>query len=227
MVITHDIINGIDYKNLIINAAQGLEENKNAINDLNVFPVPDGDTGSNMSLTVGEAARALENSVNIELTETAQMAARAMLHGARGNSGVITSLIFRGIARVLQEVQVCDGKTWAMALESGAQLAYSAVDKPANGTILTVIKHCANVASECVKESNSFEYVLKCTIDAGKQALQETIKQNPVLERAGVVDAGAMGLMVIMEAMYNGLVNESVAKYEPKTEIKQNAQAGH
>ncbi len=226
MLIKHDIIDGIDYKNLIINAAQGLEDNKEAINDLNVFPVPDGDTGSNMSLTVGEAARVLEKADVAELTEMAQMTARAMLHGARGNSGVITSLIFRGIARVLQEVSVCDGKTWAMALKSGAELAYSAVDKPANGTILTVIKYCADVASKCVKECNSFEYVLKCTIDAGKEALQETINQNPVLERAGVVDAGAMGLMVIMESMYNGLVSGSIAKYTPKAESKARADFG-
>ncbi len=219
----HNVINGIDYKNLIINAAQGLEDNKEAINDLNVFPVPDGDTGSNMSLTVGEAARVLVKAENSDLDDTATEVARAMLHGARGNSGVITSLIFRGIAQVLHGVDVCDGITLAKALTNGAELAYSAVDRPAEGTILTVIKYCAQIATECASECNSFEYVLKCTIEAGKEALERTITQNPVLERAGVVDAGAMGLIVIMEAMYNGLVTGSVAKYEPRQEIKPKA----
>ena len=178
----HSVINGIDYKNLIINAAQGLEDNKEAINDLNVFPVPDGDTGSNMSLTVGEAARVLGKVSDGDLDDTANEAARAMLHGARGNSGVITSLIFRGIAQALKDVQACDGITLARALTNGAELAYSAVDKPAQGTILTVIKYCAEVATKCASECNSFEYVLKCTIEAGKEALEKTITQNPVLD---------------------------------------------
>jgi hypothetical protein len=125
----------VDYKNLIINAAQGLEDNKEAINDLNVFPVPDGDTGSNMSLTVGEAAKVLGKASDGDLDDTANEAAKAMLHGARGNSGVITSLIFRGIAQVLKGVHSCDGITLARALTNGAELAYSAVDKPAKGTI--------------------------------------------------------------------------------------------
>lgn len=219
----HSVINGIDYKNLIINAAQGLEDNKEAINDLNVFPVPDGDTGSNMSLTVGEAARVLGKVSDGDLDDTANEAARAMLHGARGNSGVITSLIFRGIAQALKDVQACDGITLARALTNGAELAYSAVDKPAQGTILTVIKYCAEVATKCASECNSFEYVLKCTIEAGKEALEKTITQNPVLEKAGVVDAGAMGLIIILEAMYNGLVSGSVAKYEPRQESKSQA----
>lgn len=223
IITNHNVINGIDYKNLIINAAQGLEDNKEAINDLNVFPVPDGDTGSNMSLTVGEAAKVLGKASDGDLDDTANEAAKAMLHGARGNSGVITSLIFRGIAQVLKGVHSCDGITLARALTNGAELAYSAVDKPANGTILTVIKYCAEVATKCAVECNSFEYVLKCTIDAGKKALEKTITQNPVLERAGVVDAGAMGLIVILEAMYNGLVSGSVAKYEPRQESKKQA----
>lgn len=223
IITNHNVINGIDYKNLIINAAQGLEDNKEAINDLNVFPVPDGDTGSNMSLTVGEAAKVLGKTSDGDLDDTANEAAKAMLHGARGNSGVITSLIFRGIAQVLKGVHSCDGITLARALTNGAELAYSAVDKPANGTILTVIKYCAEIATKCAVECNSFEYVLKCTIDAGKKALEKTITQNPVLERAGVVDAGAMGLIVILEAMYNGLVNGCVAKYEPRQESKKQA----
>lgn len=217
----HDIINGEDYKNLIINAAQGLEDNKEEINDLNVFPVPDGDTGSNMSLTVGEAARTLENSDSESLTDTATATAKAMLHGARGNSGVITSLIFRGIAKVLENATVCDGKTLALALTKGAELAYSSVENPADGTILTVVKYSAEVATRVAKENNSFEYVLKCVIDAAETALNETIKQNPVLEKAGVVDAGGMGWLVIIKAMYNGLVSGKTAKYEAKEDKKQ------
>ena len=111
----HEIINGEDYKKLIINAAQSLEDNKDEINELNVFPVPDGDTGSNMSLTVAEAAKVLMKNDTMTLDETAKKTASAMLHGARGNSGVITSLLFRGIAKELSNATECDGIAWAKA----------------------------------------------------------------------------------------------------------------
>ena len=220
----HEIITGDDYKNLIINAAQSLENSKEEINELNVFPVPDGDTGSNMSLTVAEAAKKLMNNESMPLDKTADATAKAMLHGARGNSGVITSLLFRGIAKGLSNATVCDGVTWARALKLGVESAYSAVDRPAEGTILTVAKRCAEVAEQASLEKNSFEYVLDAAISEAEKALDDTIKQNPVLEKAGVVDAGGMGWLVVMKAMHQALSSNQKIKFEYNhTESKQKA----
>ena len=220
----HDIINGEDYKKLIINAAQSLEDNKEEINELNVFPVPDGDTGSNMSLTVAEAAKKLMSNEDMPLDKTADATAKAMLHGARGNSGVITSLLFRGIAKGLSNATECDGIAWARALKSGVESAYTAVDRPAEGTILTVAKRCADAAEKAAQERNSFEYVLDCAINEAEIALDDTIKQNPVLEKAGVVDAGGMGWLVVMKAMHQALNSKKAIKYEIKhTEVKEKA----
>lgn len=220
----HEIITGDDYKNLIINAAQSLENSKEEINELNVFPVPDGDTGSNMSLTVAEAAKKLMNNESMPLDKTADATAKAMLHGARGNSGVITSLLFRGIAKGLSNATVCDGVTWARALKLGVESAYSAVDRPAEGTILTVAKRCAEVAEQAALEKNSFEYVLDAAICEAEKALDDTIKQNPVLEKAGVVDAGGMGWLVVMRAMHQALSSNQKIKFEYNhTEVKQKA----
>lgn len=220
----HEIITGDDYKNLIINAAQSLENSKEEINELNVFPVPDGDTGSNMSLTVAEAAKKLMNNESMPLDKTADATAKAMLHGARGNSGVITSLLFRGIAKGLSNATVCDGVTWARALKLGVESAYSAVDRPAEGTILTVAKRCAEVAERASLEKNSFEYVLYAAISEAEKALDDTIKQNPVLEKAGVVDAGGMGWLVVMKAMHQALSSNQKIKFEYNhTEVKQKA----
>lgn len=220
----HEIITGDDYKNLIINAAQSLENNKEEINELNVFPVPDGDTGSNMSLTVAEAAKKLMNNESMPLDKTADATAKAMLHGARGNSGVITSLLFRGIAKGLSNATVCDGVTWARALKLGVESAYSAVDRPAEGTILTVAKRCAEVAEQASLEKNSFEYVLDAAISEAEKALDDTIKQNPVLEKAGVVDAGGMGWLVVMKAMHQALSSNQKIKFEYNhTEVKKKA----
>ena len=220
----HEIITGDDYKNLIINAAQSLENSKEEINELNVFPVPDGDTGSNMSLTVAEAAKKLMNNESMPLDKTADATAKAMLHGARGNSGVITSLLFRGIAKGLSNATVCDGVTWARALKLGVESAYSAVDRPAEGTILTVAKRCAEVAEQASLEKNSFEYVLDAAISEAEKALDDTIKQNPVLEKAGVVDAGGMGWLVVMKSMHQALSSNQKIKFEYNhTEVKKKA----
>ncbi|MBO5312767.1 MAG: DAK2 domain-containing protein [Clostridia bacterium] len=225
--IKHDKINGDDYRNLIISAAQGLEESKEEINDLNVFPVPDGDTGSNMSMTVGNAARELmRQDGGMTLEQTADATAKAMLHGARGNSGVIVSLLFRGIAKGLKNSFECDGVAWAEALMQGVESAYGAVDRPAEGTILTVAKKCAEAAREAATKKNDFEYVLGVAIDAAEKALDETVNQNPVLEKAGVVDAGGMGWLVVMKAMHQTLVNGRVATYTPsrsETPVKSGA----
>ena len=216
--IKHDKINGEDYKNLIISAAQSLEDSKEDINDLNVFPVPDGDTGSNMSMTVGNAARELLKNENLTLEETAETTAKAMLRGARGNSGVIVSLLFRGIAKGLKNSFECDGVAWAEALKQGVEAAYGAVDRPAEGTILTVARKCAEAAEKAARSVNDFEYVLGVAIEAAEKALDETVNQNPVLEKAGVVDAGGMGWLVVMKAMHQTLTTGKIATYEPKIE---------
>ncbi len=212
----HDIITGEDYKKLIINAAQSLEDNKNEINELNVFPVPDGDTGSNMSMTVAEAAKELMKDDNMPLDKTAEKTAKAMLHGARGNSGVITSLLFRGIAKGLSNETECDGIAWARALKAGVEAAYTAVEHPAEGTILTVAKRCAEAAEQASRKKNSFEYVLDSAIFEAEKALEDTISQNPVLEKAGVVDAGGMGWLIVMKAMHQALNSKKAIKYELK-----------
>ena len=213
----HITIDGNDYKNLIINAAKCLEDNKQEINDLNVFPVPDGDTGSNMSMTVANAAKELLNAENMPLDKTAEATARAMLHGARGNSGVIISLLFRGIAKGLKSSFECDGEVWAQALEQGVEAAYKAVDNPAEGTILTVARKSAECAKRAAQENNNFEYVLGSAIEAAEKALEETVNQNPVLSKAGVVDAGGMGWLLVIKAMYQALTDERRIKYEPST----------
>ncbi len=213
--INHEKINGDDYKNLIIGAAQSLENSKEEINDLNVFPVPDGDTGSNMSMTVGNAAKELLKNEHLSLDETAEKTAKAMLHGARGNSGVIISLLFRGIAKGLRNAFECDGIAWAEALKRGVEDAYSAVDHPAEGTILTVARKCAEAAEAASLEKNDFQYVLGVAINEAEKALDETVNQNPVLEKAGVVDAGGMGWLVVMKAMYQTLTSGEIASYTP------------
>ncbi len=213
--INHEKINGDDYKNLIIGAARSLENSKEEINDLNVFPVPDGDTGSNMSMTVGNAAKELLKNEHLSLDETAEKTAKAMLHGARGNSGVIISLLFRGIAKGLRNAFECDGVAWAEALKRGVEDAYSAVDHPAEGTILTVARKCAEAAEVASLEKNDFQYVLGVAINEAEKALDETVNQNPVLEKAGVVDAGGMGWLVVMKAMYQTLTSGEIASYTP------------
>ncbi len=214
----HDKINGEDYRKLIINAAQSLEDNKDEINDLNVFPVPDGDTGSNMSMTIGHAAEELmKEDKDVPLYEVAKNTATAMLHGARGNSGVILSMFFRGISKGLTNAYECDGIAFANALKEGVESAYNAVDKPAEGTILTVARCCAEAAEKAAKKKNNFEYVLGAAISGAEKALEKTVNQNPVLEKAGVVDAGGMGWLVVMQAMHRALKSKGKIKYIPKT----------
>ncbi len=217
----HNKINGEDYRKLIITAAQYLEENEEEINELNVFPVPDGDTGSNMSMTVSRAAEELLRlGTDTTLDEVASTTAKAMLHGARGNSGVIISLLFRGIAKGLINAQEADGIAWANALRSGVDAAYNAVDNPAEGTILTVARCCAEAAEQAASENNNFEYVLQKVIEAGGRALAQTVNQNPVLEKAGVVDAGGKGWLLVLQAMLDAL-NADGVKLELKPVVRE------
>ncbi|MBQ3503519.1 MAG: DAK2 domain-containing protein [Oscillospiraceae bacterium] len=204
------IINGADLRRMIISAAAAIEINKQALNDLNVFPVPDGDTGTNMSMTINAAASDLRKAEDPDLGQAAKIAASAMLRGARGNSGVILSLLFRGLSRKLKGLENADGVTWAEALQEGVDAAYKAVMKPAEGTILTVARLAAAKAAEAAQENNHIEFVHEAAIAEAKIALANTVNQNPVLKKAGVVDAGGKGWLVALEAMMSSLRGEDV-----------------
>ncbi len=187
---------------MLLGAAAIVENRKQQLNDLNVFPVPDGDTGTNMSMTLNAAAAELRKlPENSTITKVADTAASAMLRGARGNSGVILSLLFRGFSKRLKGAEACDGLLLAAALKSGVEAAYKAVMKPTEGTILTVSRVSANEAEAKAAADNSFEAVLEVTVDTATVALAETMHQNPVLEKAGVVDAGGKGWLCVLEAM--------------------------
>ena len=203
-------INGSDLRRLIISAAASIEINKQKLNELNVFPVPDGDTGTNMSMTINAAAGDLRKAEDPTLEKAAQMAASAMLRGARGNSGVILSLLFRGISKKLKGLTICDGVTWADALQEGVDAAYKAVMKPAEGTILTVARLAAAKARQAAQENNHIEFVHDAAIEEAKVALANTVNQNPVLKKAGVVDAGGKGWLLVLEAMASALRGEDV-----------------
>ncbi len=204
------IMNGADFRRLIINAAASIEVNKQALNELNVFPVPDGDTGTNMSMTINAASTDLRKLEDPALDKAAAAAASAMLRGARGNSGVILSLLFRGISRKLKGADHCDGVLWAEALQEGVDAAYKAVMKPAEGTILTVARLAAAAARNAAQENNYVEFVQEAAIAEAKTALANTINQNPVLKKAGVVDAGGKGWLVALEAMLLAMQGQDV-----------------
>ena len=204
------IINGADLRRMIISAAAAIEINKQALNELNVFPVPDGDTGTNMSMTINAAASDLRKTEDPNLGQAAKVAASAMLRGARGNSGVILSLLFRGISKKLKGVESCDGVLWAQARQEGVDAAYKAVMKPAEGTILTVARLAAAKATDAAKENNHIEFVQEAAIEEAKVALANTVNQNPVLKKAGVVDAGGKGWLVALEAMMSSLQGNDV-----------------
>ncbi len=218
-------INGSDLRRLIISAAAAIEINKKALNELNVFPVPDGDTGTNMSMTINAAAADLRKLEDPSLEKAAAAAASAMLRGARGNSGVILSLLFRGISRKLKGVEVCDGVLWAEALQEGVDAAYKAVMKPAEGTILTVARLAAAKARRAARENNYFQFVHQIAIKEARTALAETQNMNPVLKKAGVVDAGGKGWLVALEAMLSALKGEDVVVPEGMAEEETNEQA--
>ena len=218
-------INGADLRRMIISAAAAIEINKQALNDLNVFPVPDGDTGTNMSMTINAAAADLRKAEDPDLGQAAKVAASAMLRGARGNSGVILSLLFRGISKKLKGTEVADGVLWADALQEGVDAAYKAVMKPAEGTILTVSRLAAAKAVEAAKENNHIEFVHEAAIAEAKVALANTVNQNPVLKKAGVVDAGGKGWLVALEAMMSSLQGNDVIVPEGMegAEVKESA----
>ncbi len=200
-----DIIDGALFQRMVIHGSASINAQKQAINDLNVFPVPDGDTGTNMSLTIGTAAAEAKKKPAQSIGKAASINASALLRGARGNSGVILSLLFRGVSKGFKEKDEADGIAFAAALNEGVSAAYKAVMKPAEGTILTVSRLAAAKASETAAQLNSVEAVLESAIAEGQTALADTVNQNPVLKKAGVVDAGGKGFLVILQGMLDEL----------------------
>ena len=208
-------MDGAAYRRMLLSAAASIERNKEAINELNVFPVPDGDTGTNMSMTLNTAAQDLRRVEHPTLTKAADIAASAMLRGARGNSGVILSLLFRGFSKALKGLEETDGVGLASAINAGVEAAYKAVMKPAEGTILTVSRLSGAAAAEFAAENADLDATLMRAIEAAKEALAETVNQNPVLKKAGVVDAGGMGFVTILEGMLSSLRGQDI---EPPAE---------
>ena len=196
---------------MLLCANAALEENKQRINELNVFPVPDGDTGTNMSLTMNSAAIELGRKQTDTVGAVADCAASALLRGARGNSGVILSLLFRGIAKSLKGRENANAAEFAAAVSAGVDAAYKAVMKPAEGTILTVSRLGAQAAVEFAKESTDFEAMLEALLAAAREALADTQNINPVLRRAGVVDAGGEGFVLVTDAMLGYLQGRTAA----------------
>ena len=214
----YKLLNGLIFKQALISGANNIVNHRQEVDALNVFPVPDGDTGTNMSMTISAASRELQVSEQTDIAGVSAKAAAALLRGARGNSGVILSLIFRGISNGFKGMEEADGKALAKALELGKESAYKAVMKPTEGTILTVIR----MAAEAVKgtEEADCRTVLETAYEAAKTALAQTSEMLPVLKEAGVVDAGGQGFIFILEGMLSviadGKTVEPVEQLEKK-----------
>ena len=207
-------ITGALFKQMVLHGAAAITAQKQAINDLNVFPVPDGDTGTNMSMTIGTAVTELRKIEPATLTKAADTTASALLRGARGNSGVILSLLFRGISKGLKGRETADAAVFAAAMQEGVSAAYKAVMKPAEGTVLTVSRLASKAAVDAAVEEADVEKVLEEAIRVGYEALAQTTDMNPVLKKAGVVDAGGKGYLLILEGMLAELRGEPMPEVE-------------
>ncbi len=215
-----DRISGGAFKQMVAFGAACIAQQKQTINDLNVFPVPDGDTGTNMCLTIQTAVNELRKCQPATVDEAAKVTASGLLRGARGNSGVILSLLFRGMSKVLKGTAEADGAQLAAAMQEGVATAYGAVMKPAEGTVLTVSRLAAQRALEAAGERNDADYVLEEAIKTGYATLAETTEMNPVLKKAGVVDAGGKGYLIILEGMLRALRGEEIPEVEEQAEEK-------
>ena len=215
-----DRISGGAFKQMVAFGAACIAQQKQTINDLNVFPVPDGDTGTNICLTIQTAVNELRKNQPATVEEAAKITASGLLRGARGNSGVILSLLFRGMSKALKGVAEADGAQLAAAMQEGVATAYGAVMKPAEGTVLTVSRLAAQRALEAAGERNDADYVLEEAIKTGYATLAETTEMNPVLKKAGVVDAGGKGYLIILEGMLRALRGEEIPEVEEQAEEK-------
>jgi len=228
------LFSGNILRDAIISAANNIANNRKQVDDLNVFPVPDGDTGTNMSLSIGNAARALESLENETAGKVASVAASALLRGARGNSGVITSLLFRGISNGLKGAETVTAENLSLAFKLGVEAAYKAVMKPTEGTILTVARVASEYAEKAFKEGEDALTVFEAALEGASTALAQTPELLPVLKQAGVVDAGGKGFLVILEGMYSVLKNGQIieasgvasAESEPEDEWEGRNAAG-
>ena len=211
-------ITGALFKQMILHGAAAITAQKQAINDLNVFPVPDGDTGTNMSMTIATAAEALRKAAPSSVGQASSVTASALLQGARGNSGVILSLLFRGLSKALKGMETADAAAFAAAMQEGVAAAYKAVMKPAEGTVLTVSRLAAKRAVDTAAEGADVETTLAAAIEEGYDALAQTTDMNPVLKKAGVVDAGGKGYLLILEGMLAELRGEPIPENEEEPE---------
>ena len=218
-----NVIDGMLFANMVIHGSACISIQKQEINELNVFPVPDGDTGTNMSMTIGTAAEELRKHTYKTVGDAAHSTANALLRGARGNSGVILSLLFRGLSKAVKDKETIDGRDFAIALDFGVAAAYKAVMNPAEGTILTVSRLSAAAAAAAAREDASIEFVMDEALKAGLVALEDTTNQNPVLKKAGVVDSGGKGFLVILRGMLDELRGEPM----PETDGTETAEAKH
>lgn len=218
-------------RDAIISGANNIYKYRTQVDELNVFPVPDGDTGTNMSMSIGNAARALENVKDLPAGEVASIASNAILRGARGNSGVITSLLFRGLAKGLKGENEVTGENLTKAFELGVAAAYKAVMKPTEGTILTVARVASEKASAAASEENDPLKIFEIILSAAKETLEMTPELLPTLKKAGVVDAGGMGLIKIFEGMYQVFAGGEIVKSdeiaEADAEIKEEKESSY
>lgn len=201
-------------KRMFIAGGKMLEVNKSQVDALNVFPVPDGDTGTNMSLTMISAVKEINSLTSTSMSEFADKLARGALRGARGNSGVILSQILKGFSNVIAQNDECDSRTFAKGLREGAELAYRAVSKPKEGTILTVIRSMADEAVDVAKRTTSIEKLMNAVLAKGEETLQQTPDMLEVLKRAGVVDSGGFGLITLFKGLIMGYLDQEVTGAE-------------
>ncbi len=217
------MINGVLLKNAIISGANNISKNKSRIDDLNIFPVPDGDTGTNMSMTINSAVAVLKELNNTDVGTVSQLTASALLRGARGNSGVILSLIFRGFSVGLKDKEIADGKDLVAALGAGVEAAYKAVMKPTEGTILTVARMAYEAGNSLVMYENDPIVVWEAMVDAANEALELTPELLPILKKANVVDAGGKGLCTIFEGMLSVFRDGVIIDYDQTDDEKKKA----
>lgn len=207
------VINTIDanmLKKMFLSGAQRLDSKKEWINELNVFPVPDGDTGTNMTMTIMSAAREVQAIENPTMESLAKAISQGALRGARGNSGVILSQLFRGFSKEIKEVDVIDASVLASALERASETAYKAVMKPKEGTILTVAKGMSVKALEVFGETEDLVEGIEKILEYGDYVLSQTPEMLPVLKQAGVVDSGGQGLMEVLKGAFDGLLGKEL-----------------
>ncbi len=223
----NEYIDGEMLKKAFIGAANHLEQNKEEVDALNVFPVPDGDTGTNMSLTVQSAIKEILNLNEYNVDKIALAASNGSLMGARGNSGVILSQLYRGLSNGLKGKEKADVEILAEAFKLASETAYKAVMKPTEGTILTVARGCAEKALEISKTEKDIIVFMSKVIEHGNNVLNKTPEMLPVLKEAGVVDAGGKGLMVILEGSFKALTTHGEIKYEPLTAKKEGVHVDH